>query len=145
MDVEEMRRRFVGQVFDTDEFEVREKDVLAFARACGETDPRFTDPTHPDFQAPPTYTARFTGRRAMPEGFPAEDLRRAFDAGKCVTAHAPVRVGRRLAGDSRIADVYVKTGRTGSMVFIVHRMEFRDDAGQPVSTVDWRLVRREAP
>jgi hydroxyacyl-ACP dehydratase HTD2-like protein with hotdog domain len=81
----------------------------------------------------------------MPEGFPAEDLRRAFDAGKCVTAHAPVRVGRKLAGDSRIADVYVKTGRTGSMVFIVHRMEFRDDAGQPVSTVDWRLVRREAP
>jgi hypothetical protein len=145
MDLDEMRTKFVGHVFDTAEVSVREVDALAFARACGETDPRFTDPAHPDFQAPPTFTTRFVGRRAMPEGFPREELRHAFDAGKCVVAHAPVRVGEKLSADSRIAEVYQKTGRSGTMTFIVHRMEFRDAAGVLVSTVDWRLVRREAP
>jgi hypothetical protein len=144
MDLDELRSKFVGLVFDSVEVSVREADALAFARACGETDPRFTDPAHPDFQAPPTYTTRFVGRRAMPEGFPREELRNAFDAGKCVVAHAPVRVGETLVAESRIADVYQKTGRSGSMVFIVHRMEFRDAAGRLLSTVDWRLVQREA-
>ena len=44
MDVDELRAKFVGHVFDTAEVSVREADALAFARACGETDPRFTDP-----------------------------------------------------------------------------------------------------
>jgi hypothetical protein len=144
MDLDELRAKFVGHVFDTAEVSVREADALAFARACGETDPRFTDPAHPDFQAPPTFTTRFVGRRAMPEGFPREELRHAFDAGKCVVAHAPVRVGEKLSADSRIAEVYQKTGRSGTMTFIVHRMEFRDAAGVLLSTVDWRLVQREA-
>jgi hypothetical protein len=144
MDVDELRAKFAGHVFDTAEFEVRESEALDFARACGETDPRFVDPAHPDFQAPPTLTAKFASRRAMPEGFPRDSLRNAFDAGKCVTAHAPVRVGQKLVAESRIAEVYQKTGRSGTMTFIVHRMEFRDAAGRLVSTVDWRLVRREA-
>lgn len=143
MDVEELKERFVGVEFDTARFEVKADEALAFAEACGETDPRFTDPAHPEFQAPPTYTARFHGTRAMPEDFPHGDMNRMFDGGKCVLPHAPVRIGAKLVATSRIADIYEKTGRSGSMTFIVHRMEFRDEEGTHVSTVDWKLIRRE--
>jgi hypothetical protein len=45
-----------------------------------------------------------------------------------------------LVADSLIHDIYEKTGRTGPMVFLVHRMEFASQTGDPVSTVDWRMV-----
>ena len=76
----------------------------------------------------------------MPEAFPAASAR-GFDAGKTVTAQGPVRAGSVLRARSKIADVYEKTGRSGAMVLIVHRMEF-ECGGEPVSTVDWRMVRQ---
>lgn len=142
MELAELKERFVGVEFDTAQFEVVAEEALGFAEACGETDPRFTDPAHPDFQAPPTYTARFHGTRAMPEGFPQAALARTFDGGKCVTVHAPLRVGSKLVARSRIADIFEKTGRSGTMTFIVHRMEFHTEDGTHVSTVDWKLIQR---
>jgi hypothetical protein len=29
------------------------------------------------------------------------------------------------------------------MLFIVHRMEFQNQRGEPVSTVDWRMVQQD--
>jgi acyl dehydratase len=140
MELIEEIKTWVGREFDLAEFPVTESEILDFALAVGETEPRFLDPKHPDFQAPPTFTAKFVSRRVLPEAFPAGSAR-GFDAGKTVTAHAPVRAGTTLRAHSKIADVYEKTGRSGSMVFIVHRMEFECD-GVPVSTVDWRMVRQ---
>ncbi len=140
MDVEQFKK-WIGREFDTAEFEVREQDILGFARAVGETEPRFTDPSHPDFQAPPTYASRFVSRRILPEAFPHIGVR-GFDAGKAVTCHAPVRAGDRIIAHSKIADVYEKTGRSGLMIFIVHRMEFTNQAGELLSVVDWRMVRQ---
>ena len=59
-------RKWIGREFDVAEFKVSEKGILAFSRACGETDPRFTDPEHPDFQAPPTFTSKYASRRILP-------------------------------------------------------------------------------
>jgi hypothetical protein len=140
MELVEEVRKWVGREFDLAEFKVSEDEILDFAIAVGESEPRFTDPRHPDFQAPPTFTAKFVSRRVLPEAFPAGSAR-GFDAGKTVISHAPVRAGSVLRAHSKIADVYEKTGRTGSMVFIVHRMEFECE-GEPVSTVDWRMVRQ---
>jgi hydroxyacyl-ACP dehydratase HTD2-like protein with hotdog domain len=79
----------------------------------------------------------------MPEEFPADQFRGAFDGGKLVIAHAPVPVGEPLVASSQIADVFRKTGRSGAMTFIVHRMEFRTKAGELVSTVDWKLIQKD--
>ncbi len=46
-------------------------------------------------------------------------------------------------GRSEIHDVYEKTGRSGSMLFRVHRMTFSNQSGEVVSVVDWRMVVRE--
>ncbi|MFQ5513514.1 MAG: MaoC family dehydratase N-terminal domain-containing protein [Myxococcota bacterium] len=133
-------RSLIGQEFDTTDFVVSEEEILTYARACGETDPRYSDPSHPDFQAPPTLTSKYLSRRVLPKAFPYIGAR-GFDAGKTTEILAPVRPGDTLTAHSRIADIYEKTGRSGPMVFIVHRMEFENQHGQPVSIVDWRLVR----
>ena len=67
-----------------------------------------------------------------------------FDGGKCVEVTGPVRPGDTLTAKSLIADIYEKTGRSGTMVFIVHRMVFTNQKGEPVSTVDWRLIQKAA-
>lgn len=139
-----IKKEWIGREFDVARFKVREHEALEFASACGETEPRYTDPSDPDFQAPPTFTAKFVSRRILPEAFPHIGVR-GFDGGKTVYSHAPIRTGQTLAAHSKIADIYEKTGRSGSMVFIVHRMEFRDPEDQLVSVVDWRMIRLPDP
>lgn len=139
-----IKKEWIGREFDVAEFEILEEEALEFARSCGETEPRFMDPGDPDFQAPPTFTAKFVSRRILPEAFPHIGIR-GFDGGKTVYAHAPIRPGETLSAHSKIADIYEKTGRSGPMVFIVHRMEFRDSQGALVSVVDWRMIRQPDP
>ena len=145
MDLATLRERFAGREFDSKEFSVDAQDAVTWARACGETEARYLDPSHSDFQAPPTFSAMFVGGRTLPEDYPRDAFANSFDAGKCVTVHAPIRPGERIVGRSQIADFYEKTGRSGPMLFMVHRMEFFDAEGTLVSAVDWRLVQRSAP
>ena len=142
MNAAEIKARFTGSVFDEIDLDVDAASLVDFALACGETDPKFTDPAHPDFQAVPNYPTRIHGTRQLPKDFPVE-MQRCFDAGKSVVVHAPVRAGEKITGKSEIADIYEKTGRSGGMLFIVHRMNFYGRGGVPLATVDWRLVQRE--
>lgn len=143
MEVEELKK-WIGVEFDKQEFEVSAERFVNYAIGCGEEEPKFTDPEHPDFQAPPTFTACLNSRRTLPALFPRVGGR-GFDAGKVVTVHAPLRPGDTLTGRSKIADIYEKTGRSGKMVFIVHEMEFRNERDELVSVVDWRMVRQPDP
>ncbi|MCP4418855.1 MAG: MaoC family dehydratase [Chloroflexi bacterium] len=115
--------------------------VAFLATGCGETEARFLDPNAPGFRAVPNYASNFHGRRNLPENFPANRLR-SFDAGKCVESFAPIRPGDTITGRSHIHDIYEKTGRSGPMMFIVHRMEFTNQDDVKVAIVDWRLVMR---
>lgn len=145
VDVDKLKRDWAGFEFDTAEFTISPQDLVDFASACGETDPRYTDPAHADFQAVPNFTSRYVGRRVLPEHFPRIGKGFGFDAGKCVTVLGPLRAGDRIVAKSKIHDVYEKTGRSGQMVFIVHRMEFQNQRGEPVSIVDWRMVQTPGP
>ena len=143
IDVVKLKADWTGFTFDTAEFEVATDDLVGFALACGESASRYTDPSHPDFQAVPNYPSRYVGRRVLPENFPRLGAGYGFDAGKCVTPLAPIRAGDKITARSQIADVYTKTGRSGTMLFIVHRMEFSNQRGEPVSVVDWRMVQQD--
>ena len=142
MNVEELKTRFTGFVFDEIDLDVEADSLSDFAAACGETAPRFVDPSDADFQSVPNYTTRIHGTRALPPEFPIE-MHRCFDAGKTVVNHKPVRPGDKIVGRSEIADIYEKSGRSGSMLFIVHRMNFYNQEGDHLAQVDWRLVQRE--
>lgn len=144
MDVQKLKENWVGLEFDMVEFEMSQDEMLAWAETCGETAARFTDPDDSNFQAPATFTSKFLGRRAFPEGFPKIGKGPGFDAGKSVEIHAPIRPRDVLTARSHIADIYAKTGRSGEMLFIVHRMVFDNQNGERVSVVDWRRVLQPA-
>jgi len=141
VDLEALRAEWVGWEFDRSEFVVDRQQMLDWAEACGETDPRFCDPDHADFQAHPSFTTKFSSRRVLPKGFPSIGGGRGIDGGKAVEVSGPVRAGDVLTASSHIADIYEKTGRSGTMVFIVHRMVFTNPDGDEVATVDWRMIR----
>ena len=141
IDIPAVRKAHVGFEFDEATFEIKPEILIDFATACGETEARFVDPHDSDFQAVPNYASSFHGRRNLPENFPA-DIRRSFDAGKCCESFAPIRPGDTITGRSHIHDIYEKTGRSGSMMFVVHRMEFSNQEDVQVAIVDWRLVMR---
>jgi hypothetical protein len=142
MSASELHERYVGTVFDAVEVPVRGEEMQEFSLACGETDPRYTDSDDPDFQAPVNFATKFHGARMLPEDFPDFDRRTMIDAGKAVTWHAPIRAGETITAKSHLHDIYEKTGRSGLMVFLVHRMEFSNAKGELVSVVDWRLILR---
>ncbi len=146
MDIDEIKRTWTAFEFDRVEFSVKEEELTEFALACGEAEPRFTDPRDPDFQAVPSFTTKYHGRRMMPKDFPKLSSNPlGIDGGKCVEVHGPIRPGDRLSARSRIHDVYEKTGRSGGMIFVVHRMEFTNQRDELVSIVDWRLIQKSEP
>ncbi len=141
-DIEDLRERFLNIEFDEVEFEIDGTRFREYAIAAGETDPKFTDISNPDFQAPPTFVSTLVGRRTFPSDFPALNGV-SMDAGKQVEWKAPVRDGMKLVGRSHLHDIYTKTGRSGRMVFLVTRMELYDKEGTHVANADTRTVIRE--
>ena len=142
LSAKELKDRFVGAVFDSVEVPAEAEDMVNQALACGETDPRYTDPSHPEFQAPMNFATRYHGARMLPEDFPEIDRRTMIDAGKAVEWKAPIRPGDTITAKSHLHDIYDKTGRSGTMLFLVQRMEFTNQRDELVSIVDWRLIVR---
>ncbi len=145
-ELDALRSEWIGRQFDEMEFEVSAAKAKLWAQACGESRAEFCDPEHEDFQVSPTFTSHFVGRKAFPKVVSALFRRgMPFDAGKLVESHGPVRPGEKLIGRSEIHDIYEKSGRSGSMLFIVHRMTFSSPQDEIKSIVDWRMVVREKP
>ena len=143
-DIEQLRSQFLNQEFDEVTFEIDATRIKEYAKACGELDPRFTDPSHADFQAPPTFVSTLVGGRSLPGNFP-RPKGVGMDAGKSVEWMAPIRGGARLTGKSHLHDIYTKTGRSGRMIFLVIRMELYDENQTHVANADSRTVIRERP
>jgi hypothetical protein len=144
MDVDELREKFLKLNFDEAEFHVDAEEIVGFSEACGERLPRYLDKSAPDFQAPPTFVARFHGRRMLPRDLDLEG-KIPLDAGKVVMPKKTVLPGTTLKGRSYLNEIYEKTGRSGRMVFLVSRMELYDESGDLASVVDSRMVVRERP
>lgn len=142
-EVEEARDAHVGKVFDLATFEIDPEAMVQWARAAGETDPRFLDPAHPDFQAHPNFTTHCLSNKVLPDDFPAIGGKKGIDGGKAVEVFGPIRAGDVLEASATIAEIYTKTGRSGTMLFIVQRMTFTNQRSEVVSTVDWRMIRSE--
>ena len=137
-----VREEWVGVEFDWATFEMETGDMVAWAEACGETDPRFIAPAHPAFQAHPGFTTHCMSGRVLPENFPQIGGGFGIDGGKKVEVHGPIRPGDTLNATTTIAVIFDKTGRSGTMVFIVQRMEFRNERSELVSTVDWKMIKK---
>lgn len=144
VDIDELRSRFLDKDFDTKEFVLKPENILTVAKASGETRPEYTDPNHPDFQAPPAFLCSLASGRHLPIDFPSMGGI-PMDGGKAVTRHAPVRPNQTLIGKTHLHDIYDKKGRSGRMILIVARMEVYDTDENHLATADSRMVIREKP
>jgi len=142
VDIRAVRDEWVGRAFQEIDLVVDRDRMLEWAITAGETDPRFIDPDHPEFQASTAFPTHINAARMLPDDFPLFGSGRGIDGGKSIEWHRPMHAGDRLHATVQIGDIYDKTGRSGTMVFIVNRMTFTDEQGRLVATVDWRMIRQ---
>jgi acyl dehydratase len=141
-------RSLLGKVFDETVFPpITTEEILNFAAALGETNPLYTDEAaaaqgpYKGLVAPPTFVTKLRAKKFTPEHLPRFG-KTGFDGGRDLEMYAPVRPGDVLTMVSTIHDVYEKTGRTGSMYFIVIRNEVTNQKGEKVAVIDHRIMQR---
>ena len=138
----------IGRVFEvTDPVAVTAETVANFCAAIGETNPLHTDPEaakqgpYGTLTAPPSFAVTFRNGRHFFEHIPRYG-RQGFDAGKDVEFVAPIRPGDSITLSSAVKEIYEKTGRTGSMVFVIVRSTLKNQNGEVVAHVDHRFMNR---
>ncbi len=126
---------------------VTEEMIRRLCASVGETNPLFIDRQaareagHADIIAPPTICNVLVG--AMPRPDPKVEFGDVLlQGGQLVESLAPVTAGDTLTGSVYLKEVYRKTGRSGTMVFIVWESEFVNQDGKLVGRVQESWVRR---
>ena len=144
----EYDRSLYGQEHETGPFVVTRDMVLAFNRSIGETGRVFNDDEaaraagYPGIVAPPTLCTLFVHGVELPD-IKLKFGRSRFHAGQRVQVRRPVVAGDSLSASSHLKEVYPKTGRSGTMVFIVWETTFRNQEGQVVADVQESYAVRE--
>jgi hypothetical protein len=135
--------KLLGREFDrTDYGPVTEDELIAYARAVGETTPCYVEPG-PNLVAHPTFCVRYKSRKFYPDDLPTQiDFRRGFDAGKDIELGVPVRAGDTIHVSSAVHELYEKTGRSGTMAFIVIRFTMTNQRGETVALIDNRFLHK---
>jgi acyl dehydratase len=129
----------IGKQFEaTEPVEVTAEAIAAFCRALGDE----AGLNGPDGQviAPPSFAVTFRNTDAFFRYTPR--MGRGFDAGKEVEFLAPIRAGDRITLTSIVREAYEKTGRSGTMTFVVLRSTLTNQRGETVAHVDHRFVHR---
>lgn len=140
-------RNLLGQEFDRADYgPITAEELISFARALGEGDPFYLDESaaasRGGFRAHPAFVTKLRGDRALPD-FVVKQMRTGgFDAGKDIEFGAPIRPGDVLRIRSSVHDIYEKTGRSGTMVFLVLRTEIHNQEGEMVAIVDQRMMQK---
>lgn len=138
----------LGKEFDRYEYTVTQNDIAEFATALGETNLLFTDVQYAKSTpyggiiAPPTFCVSFRSHANMPD-LKLNYGKRGFDGGKECQFFDPIRPGDTITGVDRVAEVYEKTGRSGSMIFIVRESELTNQHGKTVAIIRQSLIRRD--
>ena len=100
VDIDGLRQEWVGTVFQEIDLVVDQDRMLEWAVTCGETDPRFIDPAHPDFQASTSFPTHINAARMLPDDFREIGSGRGIDGGKSIRV-APPDARRRPAPRAR--------------------------------------------
>lgn len=133
----------IGEEFDLATYgPVTAEELVEFARALGETRPEYTQPGA-GLVGHPTYCVRHKGNRFYPDNLPKSiNIRAGFDAGKDIELGVPVRPGDTINVRCTLHEVYEKTGRTGSMYFVVIRFTMTNQRDEMLAIIDNRFMHR---
>jgi acyl dehydratase len=128
----------IGKVFETtDAVEVKAERIRSFCETLGDPNPLYAEGK----VAPPAYAVTFRNGRHFFQHVPRFG-RAGFDAGKDVEFVRPIHAGDKITLSSHVKEIYEKTGRTGTMVFVVVRSTLSNQDGQEVAHIDHRFMSR---
>ncbi|MCZ6876421.1 MAG: MaoC family dehydratase N-terminal domain-containing protein [bacterium] len=144
----EYDRSLLGKKHLIGSFPVTREMILEFSTSTGETHPLYCDEAlakaskHGDLIAPPTFCNIFMA------GFTRPDIKLAFGdltlfASQAIENLAPIKPGDTLEVNTKLKEVYAKTGRSGKMVFAVWETDFTNQTGETAILVRDAYVRRE--
>ena len=144
----EYNRSLYGREHEAGPFEVTKELIQAFSRSIRETNPIYTNEAaaqvagYRSLVAPPTLCTVFVRRVSLPD-IDLKFGRMRFHAGQRVQPRAPIVAGDCITASSHLKEVYPKTGRSGTMVFVVWETTFRNQNGQIVADVQESFAARE--
>lgn len=136
----------LGIEVDVGSATIEEAGILAYCRAVGETNPLYTNTEaaaggpHGALVAPPAYVLTLPTQPGLDPKVVYGNT--TFNAGQHCDFLAPVRVGDTISIRNSVKDIYEKTGRTGSMLFVVREQTYRNQNGEVVAVVDNSTVHR---
>ncbi len=106
-----------------------------FTEAIGDHDPRWLK------EAPPTFLVALAPPSLhLAE---AEEYGKGWlNGGNRFEYLEPVKVGDRITATGRVADVYEKTGSSGSLLFIIFETEYVNQHGRTVARLRGTGIRR---
>jgi len=127
--------------------------IRRFATAIGETSPLYFDngaaraAGYADIIAPPTYPIAFMSESMDADLFFALDLNipSIVHGEQELEYSRPIVAGDRLTVQGRIAEMWVKEGRTGVLDFVVMEARAMDASGEPVYVSRTTLISKRVP
>jgi hypothetical protein len=132
--VDRLRSR-VGQAAPAISATVEAGHLKRFTEAIGDPNPRW------ETEAPPTYlVALIPVSMHLAE---AEEYGKGWlNGGNRFEYMEPISVGDRITATGRIADVYEKTGSSGSLLFIIFETDYVNQDGRTVARLRGTAIRR---
>jgi len=131
-------------------FEVTKEMVLAFSKSIGQQGEIYNDESaalaagFKGVVAPPTMCTLMVRHVKLPDIKLSEAHGKArFHAGQRVQTRSNITAGDSLTASSHLKEVYSKTGRSGTMVFIVWETTFSNQEGEVVADVEESFAVRE--
>ncbi|MDP6494822.1 MAG: MaoC family dehydratase N-terminal domain-containing protein [Dehalococcoidia bacterium] len=145
----EFDRSVIGMTVPVGSHEITEEEIVAYAKAMGETNPLYLDEEvakagpYGAIIAPPGFYHSIRLNQMPDIKLKFGDRNSGFIGGQSIEYFEPIRAGDTISAEAQVADVYAKTGRTGTLVFVVRRTTYSNQHGRTVMVVDGSTVRRE--
>ena len=146
--MEEDKSNFMSRTFEADEFFlVTAERIASFCASVGDDNPLYLDAAaakagpYGGIIAPPAFVASFRYADNVFAQIPAFS-HGGLMAGIDIELDAPIRAGDSIRVSSKVKETYEKTGRTGTMIFVVVRSTLTNQKGEVVARVDHRMMNR---
>lgn len=123
----------IGKVFDPFEVEVEKGAIIKFADAVGDQNPLYSD-RKGDLEAPPTFGTTFRPAEGFFQTFTDLDidLTKVLHGEEEYEYLKPIKPGDTLVCQTKVANVFEKSGKSGGMDFVVLETECKNPAGELV-------------
>ena len=132
--IDRLRAR-IGKDGQSTEAVVEAGHLKRFVEAIGDPNPRWAK------EAPPTFLVSLAPASVHLEE--AEEYGKGWlNGGNRFEYFEPVKVGDRIKATGRVADVYEKTGSSGSLLFIIFETDYVNQDGRVAARLRGTLIRR---